>query len=108
MRKPRIRKLDFSEIEKMTVGDIMTMFPVGSSFVYYDWDKWYVVQYLIDTTEINGKTAGTQLVVIKSWNKYKKRWSYTVEFLGSFVYTASACTVEAKEMKKDERKEKSC
>lgn len=104
MAKAKVRKIGWSDIEKMDTQEVIDMFPEGSSFVYLDWDKWYVVKYLYDNIPAGKKNKEIPLVVIKSWSKYKQRWTYKAEHLAVFVYTACLFTLEAKERKKDAKK----
>ena len=44
---------------------------VGQKFRWYDRDLWYIVNIFQDN--------GEDLIVLKSWAKYKNRWTYRVE-----------------------------
>jgi hypothetical protein len=105
MAKAKVRKIVWSDIEKMDTQEVIDMFPEGSSFVYLDWDKWYVVKYIYDNIPVGKKKQEIPLVVIKSWSKYKQRWTYKTEHLAAFVYTACLFTLEAEERKKDKKKD---
>lgn len=45
---------------------------VGSKFRWYDRDLWHIINIFED--------GGKELVVLKSWAKYKNRWVFKVDF----------------------------
>ena len=45
---------------------------VGSKFHWWDRDLWHIINIFED--------EGTELVVLKSWAKYKQRWVFKVDF----------------------------
>ena len=48
---------------------------VGSKFHWWDRDLWHIIHIFED--------EGTELVVLKSWAKYKQRWVFKVDFKDS-------------------------
>ena len=58
-----------NEIKEYTKDDIK----VGFKFHYWDKDLWHVVSLFKDN--------GDDMVVIKSWAKYKQRWCYKVDYV---------------------------
>ena len=45
---------------------------VGSKFRWYDRDLWHIIDIFQDGDE--------EMIVLKSWAKYKHRWIYQVEY----------------------------
>lgn len=45
---------------------------VGSKFRWYDRDLWHIIDIFQDGDE--------EMIVLKSWAKYKNRWIYQVEY----------------------------
>lgn len=45
---------------------------VGSKFHWYDRDLWHIIDIFQDGDE--------EMIVLKSWAKYRNRWIYQVEY----------------------------
>jgi hypothetical protein len=57
------------ELKNKTEQEIKEIFKPGKTF-YITGDKYHVVNYTFD--------GDIELIVVKSWNKYKNRWCYDV------------------------------
>jgi hypothetical protein len=57
------------ELKNKTFQEIKEIFKPGKTF-YITGDKYHVVNYTFD--------GDIELIVVKSWNKYKNRWCYDV------------------------------
>ncbi len=51
---------------------------VGQKFRWYDRDLWHIIAIINDN--------GEDLIILKSWAKYKSRWVYKVEFRDTMEY----------------------
>ena len=54
--------------KKFKIPDIK----VGAKFYWWDRDLWHIIHIFED--------EGTELIVLKSWAKYKQRWVFKVDF----------------------------
>ena len=55
------------ELKNKTEQEIKVIFKPGKAF-YYHLTKYRVVNYIFD--------GDTELIMVKSWNKYHNRWCY--------------------------------
>lgn len=51
---------------------------VGEKFHWWDRDLWHIVNIF--------KDGDCEMIVLKSWAKYKNRWVYNVEYKESLEY----------------------
>ena len=51
---------------------------VGAKFLWWDRDLWHIINIFEDN--------GEEMVVLKSWAKYKQRWVYQVESKEALEY----------------------
>lgn len=63
------------ELKKKTEQEIKEIFVPGRTF-YVAGDKYHVVNYTTDETEKDDERKN--MIVVKSWNKYRNRWCYEV------------------------------
>ena len=63
------------ELKKKTEQEIKEIFVPGRTF-YVAGDKYHVGNYTTDETEKDDEQK--DMIVVKSWNKYKNRWCYEV------------------------------
>jgi hypothetical protein len=91
--KKYFSSLDYYSINKMTYDEATSKakeyIPVGTRFHSIsmgDRDPWYVVKYTTDESVEVDKYGTMSLVIIKSWNKYKKYWIYKVLRIHEFIF----------------------
>lgn len=79
--------LNSFSIDDLSIEDFTVIFnefyPVGQKFnISEDDDPWYIVGYVNDDIKVKKMTT---LVIYKSWKKYKQRWCYKIEAVGTFL-----------------------
>ena len=57
---------------------------VGEKFYWYDRDLWHIVHIFNDGDD--------EMVVLKSWSKYKQRWCYQVSSIETLNWWFSSQT----------------
>ena len=62
-------------LKKKTEKELREIFKPGRTF-YLAGDKYHIVNYTVDNTEKG--TEAKEMVVVKSWNRWKNRWCYEV------------------------------
>jgi hypothetical protein len=63
------------ELKNKTLQEIKEIFKPGKTF-YLTGDKYHVINYTLD--------GDIELIVVKSWDKYRNRWCYEAWKLKSF------------------------
>lgn len=74
-------------------------FPAGTKFRWYDRNLWHIVGYCTDDLFKN-KDDFNHLVIMKSWSKYKQRWTYNVCSCFEFYSIYELMIREEKQSKK--------
>ena len=85
--------LSYQTINDMTFEEaenkLKELLPPGTKFhssMMFDNDPWYIVKYIKDE-DVQFENHGTQvLVIVRSWNKYKKLWDYKIFRIHDFVF----------------------
>ena len=65
------------ELKNKTLQEIKEIFKPGKTF-YFVGEKYHVVNYTFE--------GDTELIVVKSWNKYRNRWCYEVWEFNKIFY----------------------
>ena len=77
--------MTFEDAEKKS----KELLPPGTKFystAMGDKDPWYIVNYVKDET-IQFDYYGTQtLVIVRSWNKFKRLWNYKILRIHDFIF----------------------
>lgn len=77
-------------MREFDIADLKAKYKPGTKFRYCDRRLWHIVCYIEDD--------GDELVLMKTWWNFG--WSYKVEEISVFAYTADLCAREFGDRKK--------